>query len=404
MRSLMRALRRRPFALLWSGQSLSLFGDRIFQIALSWWVLEKTGFAAAMATIFTISIVPMLVFLLVGGALVDRFPRIRLMIISDVVRGLLVAVMALLAARNTLMIEHVYVISLVSGFVEAFFQPAYRAALPEVTPEADLTSANSLTSLSGQFAGILGPAIGAFVVALGGTPLAFATNALSFLISALCLLPLLKGSRAPQQTEAAHGLLGDVRVGLKAVAASPWLWVTIAVAGVSNIAYAGPMEVLLPFRIEAHPEGSVAVLGWFYSASSLGAVLAAIWVGRLPRLRRRGWTMYGAWMLTSLMVIVIGLPVPVVGLLLAGFIIGAGGSVLGLAWSNTLQERVPAHLLGRVSSVDYLGSYILLPLGYAIGGWGAEKLGAPLVFVIGGVVQTLLIALGLFHKEVRSLD
>jgi MFS family permease len=296
------------------------------------------------------------------------------------------------------------VISLVSGFVEAFFSPAYRAALPEVASEENWTSANALTSLSGQIGGIAGPALGAGLVALGGTPLAFALDSASFLVSGVCLLPLLRTATRPAVDEPSRGVVGDLRQGLEAVLASPWLWVTILVAGLSNIAYAGPMEVVLPYLIKEHRHASVSVLGFFYSSASLGSILAAIGLGRLPRLRRRGPTLYGAWMLIGVMVIMIGLPIPIPGILLASFIIGACNTTLGLVWVNTLQEYVPRHLLGRVTSVDYLGSFILLPAGYAVGGWAADRAGAPLVFVIGGALQTVLIALGLLHPQVRSLD
>lgn len=404
MNSLLRALRGRPFALLWSGQTLSLLGDRIFQVALAWWVLEETGSAVAMGTVFVFSIIPMLIFLLLGGALVDRFPRLWLMLISDSVRGLVIGIMALLAFTGQLVIWHIYIISLISGFVEAFFDPAYRAAVPEVTPTDDLTSANSLTSLTYDLSGIGGPAAGAVLVALGGTPLAFALDALSFFVSALCLLPILKLAKAPQSEEESHGILGDIRQGLVTVFASPWLWVTISVAGISNIAYAGPMEVGLPFLLKEHRHADVSVLGLFYSAASIGSVLAAIWLGRLPRLRHRGLTLYGSWMLIGIMVMLIGLPIPIPAILVASFIIGACNTILGLVWVNTLQETVPGHLLGRVTSIDYLGSYILLPVGYAFGGWASDLVGAPLVFIIGGAAETALIALGLLHPQVRSLD
>ena len=402
---LFRALRARPFALLWSGQTISLLGDRVFQVALAWWVLEETGSAIAMGTVLVISIIPMLVFLLIGGVLVDRFPRVRLMLISDLVRGLATGLMAVLAYSDSLAIWHVYAVSLISGFVEAIFQPAYRAVVPDITPTADLPSANSLTSLSGQLSGIAGPAAGAAIVALGGTPLAFALDSLSFLFSAVCLLPLLKLATSPRrETASSSGVLTDLKEGLRAVSASPWLWVTIGIAGISNLAYAGPMEVVLPFRIEAHPQAGVETLGLFYSAASLGSLLAVVWMGRLTRLRRRGLLLYGSWMATGVMVMLIGLPIPVAGMLAASFVMGACNTVLGLAWVNSLQEHVPGHLLGRVTSVDYLGSFICLPLGYALGGWAAEQVGPAPVFIIGGALQTALIALGLLHPQVRSLD
>jgi len=357
-----------------------------------------------MGTVFVLTTIPMLAFLLLGGVFVDRFPRLRLMVISDLVRGPVISLMALLAFTNSLTIWHVYAFSLISGFVEAFFQPAYRAAVPEVSPAEDLPSANSLTSLSGQLSGIAGPALGATIVALGGTPLAFALDGLSFFISACCLLPLLRLATLPQGQEASHGILGDLREGLGAVTTSPWLWITIGVAGISNIAYAGPMEVTLPFLLKDRWQAEVGVLGLFYSASSLGSVLAAAWLGRLPRLRRRGLTLYGSWMLIGVLVMAIGLPITIPGILLASLMIGACNTILSLVWVNTLQEFVPRNLLGRVTSVDYLGSYLLLPLGYALGGWAAEALGPSLVFVLGGALQTVLIALGLLHPQVRSLD
>ncbi len=400
-----RALHNRPFALVWSGQAISQLGDRIFQIALAWWVLKATGSAVAMGTVFIFSSVPLLLFLLVGGVLVDRFPRLWLMLLSDLVRASVMALLAVLAYCDVLAIWHIFLLSLISGFVEAFFQPAYRAVVPEITPEADLTSANSLISLSGQTVGIIGPALGAGIIALRGTPLAFALDALSFMVAGFCLFPVLNLAASPKSgADVSPGIFGDLREGLGAVLHSPWLWVTIGIAGISNIAYAGPMEVALPFLLGESRGAGVSSLGLFYSASSVGALLAAFGLGSLPRLRRRGLILYGVWMLIGLMVILIGLPVPIAATLCASFVIGVCNTVLGLVWVNSLQETVPRHLLGRVSSVDFLGSYILLPIGYGVGGWATEILGAPLVFVLGGALEAGLIALGLMHPQVRSFD
>jgi DHA3 family tetracycline resistance protein-like MFS transporter len=404
MSELFRALRQRSFALLWSGQTISALGDRIFQVALAWWVLEKTGSTVAMGMVLVLSTVPMLLFLLLGGALVDRFPRLWLMLLSDLVRGVVISLAAVLAIFDLLTLWHVYAFSLIFGLVDAFFQPAYRAVVPEVVPPDGLPSANSLTSLSQQLSGIAGPALGAVVVALGGTSLALALDGLSFFISAACLLPILRLAAWPQWDGAAHGILGDVWEGLRAVLASPWLWITIAVAGISNIAYAGPMEVALPFLIRDHLHADVSVLGLFYSASSVGSVLAALCLGRWPIRHRRGLALYGAWMLIGVLVVVLGLVMSVPVVLVVSFLIGVCNTLLGLVWVNTLQEYVPGHLLGRVTSVDYLGSYALLPVGFAVGGWAAGLIGVPLLFVLGGALQAVLVSLGLLHPKVRSLD
>jgi hypothetical protein len=138
--------------------------------------------------------------------------------------------------------------------------------------------------------------------------------------------------------------------------------------------------------------------------SSVGSLLAAIWIGRKKRLRRRGYLVYGAWLVASLMLVLMGLPFALVGVGLAVCIWEACITTLGLAWMNSLQELVPADQLGRVASIDALGSFALLPVGFAVAGLAADRWGASTVFLIGGILSTLVIASGLFHPAVRAID
>ncbi len=107
---------------------------------------------------------------------------------------MVVAIVAVLSATGLLEVWHVYIASILFGLVSAFFNPAATAVIPEITPTEMLPSANSLNSLSRQLASIIGPAIGASIVALGGTSLAFGLDALSFFISAACILPILRSN------------------------------------------------------------------------------------------------------------------------------------------------------------------------------------------------------------------
>lgn len=399
------ALRQRSFAWLWTGQAISRLGDSIHRVALSWWVLEQTGSAAVMGTVLIFSFTPMLLFLLIGGVAGDRLPRVRLMLGSDLLRGGVVALVAALAATHTLQIWHLYVASMVFGLLDAFFQPAYTALVPEITPAPLLPSANSLTSLSGQLSNIAGPAIGAGIVAAGGTALAFAVDSLSFFLSAACLIPLIGLPQAP--APAGHGarhMLRDLREGVRAVLAAPWLWITIALAALFNITQGGPFAVALPFLVKDSLHSDVGVLGLLYSMTSVGAVLSAIWLGRARRIRRRGLLAYLGLLAGGLSTLMLGLPVPlpaVAGVILVN---GAAVTVFGLIWTNTLQELVPRALLGRVASIDMLGSFALLPIGYGIAGWATDLLGPALVFITGGALTCLLVLIGLAHPGIRNLD
>ena len=146
--SLLRSLRDRSFAFLWAGQTISVFGDRLYDTALIWWVLQHTGSGEAMAWLAIVTMIPTAVFMLIGGVVVDRLPRARIMLISDLVRAVLTAMLTVLVATDRLEIDIVYGFALVFGFVDAFFQPAFHALVPQIVPSENLTSANSLSSLS----------------------------------------------------------------------------------------------------------------------------------------------------------------------------------------------------------------------------------------------------------------
>jgi hypothetical protein len=185
------ALNCRLFALLWIGQTISRQGDSIYLIALTWWVLEKTGSAAAMAAVPIVTLLPRLVFLLIGRRHGDRLPRQRVMFASDGSRGILVIGMAVLMQTQLLALWQVYLASLIFGVVGTFFEPAYSALVPDITPTDSLPSANSLMALSGQFSGIIGPSLGAAMVALGGTSITVMLDGVSFFVAATCVLPIL---------------------------------------------------------------------------------------------------------------------------------------------------------------------------------------------------------------------
>jgi DHA3 family tetracycline resistance protein-like MFS transporter len=235
-----RALRSRPFALLWLGQTISTLGDGAYLTALAWQVLILTGSGAAMGIVLIATSVPRVVFLLLGGVIADRLPRRLVMLWADVGRATAVGAIAVLSYTNTLQFWHLIALGLLFGFSQAFFLPAYQSIAPQLVEVEALPSANALNGLTREIGMLAGPALGALLVARFSTASAFAFDALSFLVSALCLLairvplkPLLaqEGLEAePAKRRGARGVFADIREGIGYVAASSWLWVTIAIA------------------------------------------------------------------------------------------------------------------------------------------------------------------------------
>jgi len=404
--TLFRALRLRPFALLWTGQSLSRLGDFVYEIALAWWVLQKTGSAQTMSLVLIFAITPSVLFSLVGGVAVDRVSRIALMLASDAARAVIALAVAVLGLTGRLEVWHIFVASLFFGFVDAFFQPAYAALVPQIVPEGDLPSANSLTSLSLNLGRVAGPAVGAALVASVGPPAAFLLNALSFGVSTLLLTPLLRaGLPAPAAPPGpSRPWWHDLRQGFATVFAAPWLWITILVFSLTNVTLAGPYAIAMPFLVKDSLKADVATLGLLYSVFPIGYIIGGVWLGRYVRIRRRGLVMYGTTALAALMLGLFGLLPPLWVLLAAALINGAALEAGHLVWTNSLQSMVPNEQLGRVVSIDSLGSFGLLPVGLALAGWATQRFGPPAIFVAGGLATAVVALAALAHPAIRNLD
>ena len=390
--------------MLWIGQTISRVGDFMYEIALAWWVLEKTGDATLMGGVLVAAITPSIIFYLIGGVAVDRFSRIGLMLASDAARGAVVLLVSYLAFTDQLEIWEIFAASLFFGIVDAFFQPAFTALVPQIVPEEDLPSANSLSSMSMQLGRVLGPAIGAGVVALIGSSLAFFINGLSFFASALFLLPLLRMNLPRVVSEHGTSVLHDIREGFRVVFGSQWLWVSIVVFALTNIMLSGPYSVAMPFLVNESMGAGVETLGLLYGVFPIGFILGGLYLGRFHKIRRRGLVMYGAGIVAGLGLAIFGLLPPLWVLIVAALFNGAALEMGHLVWTNTLQELVPNEKLGRVVSIDNMGSFALLPIGFALAGWATEQFGAPTVFLVGGTLAALFTAVGLLVPAIRNLD
>ena len=402
-----RAFHHRTFSLLISGQTLSRIGDFLYQVALAWWVLEKTDSGIAMGMVFLFSLAPTILFVLLGGVLVDRMPRARLLFLSDLGRGVIMLAITTLAISDRLELWMVYAGSLLFGFADAFFTPALQALVPQIIPQQDLTSANSINSLSMQFGRVAGPAAGGLLIGFGGTTLAFGINAASFFIAALTLLPLLS-IPAPRQAETTESspqhLLSDIHEGFKTILESPILWISILTFAFVNITLSGPFSVGMPFLVKNHLGGDEKLLGLLYAIFPIGYAISSLVLGSVKQLHDRGIVLYICGAIAGLGLGVFGLRLPVWALIVAALVNGAALEVVGLVWTNLLQELVPEAKLGRVVSIDTLGSFVLLPLGFAFTGWLVDRVDVALIFVAAGGIAALVSLLPLLHPSIRKLD
>lgn len=380
----MNALRHRDFALLWSGQTVSLVGNGVFTVALPLEVLGLTGSSVQLALIVAARTVPAVLLLLVGGTVVDRMSRRLVMVISDSVCGACVGAVAILIAAGAAGLWELAALSAVFGVASAFFKPASTAITADILPPGLLVSASSLTSLSQSLAQyLLGPLAGGIIVAATGAAWAFGLDAVSFAVSAGCLAAM---HPVPRPAERAAPVSEGIREGVRYCRSQPWLWWSMIAVGIANLACIVPLAIFEPLLVRHVFHAGPTELGIMYAASGAGGVLTSLYAARRPVPRRRVTAIWAAWAGAGLAAVGLGLaPWLWLAFLFAG-LAWSGVTYGNLLWFPLMQQEVPAGLLGRASAVDWMLSLALAPAGTVAGGALAGLAGVRLALVIGGSV------------------
>lgn len=416
----LRALRpfaHREFRVLISALSISIFGSGMWAVAMVYEVIHLGGGPLELSLVATAASIGLVGFVLAGGIAADRFPQ-RLLIIA--VEGANLAVIAsitALAMFNVLQLWHLAIGAFVLGVGQAFFFPAYSAMLPRILPADDLLAANGL---EGTVRPVLqqaaGPALAGILVAMLSPAHAVAGVAVCHLL-AFGIVNLLS-RQAPDepgladtgpdtavtgaQASRKSSLFKDLREGFSYTIRTPWLLWTLIWACLSVLFLIGPIEVLLPFVVRDQLGGDSRTFGFLLAVMGVGSAAAALATATVRLPRRYLTVMVVTWGLGSLPVAAIGFMDNFWVLGAAMLIFGATEGVGMVIWGTLLQRRVPRHLLGRISSLDFFVSLALMPVSMALAGPVAEVVPIWLIFFVAGLVCPIMAFVALFAARMMA--
>ena len=406
--ALLRPLRIRDFRLLFAGETISVLGDQFHFVALAWLALQLTGSGLALGTVLMTAAIPRAVFVLVGGAFSDRFSPRTLVLVSNLIRGVVVAVIAALVLTDRAELWHLYVLAAIFGVVDAFFYPALNTFVPMIVPERLFAPANAVIQGSAQVMGLIGPAVAGALVALVNTGPAFVIDAASFGVAALAVSFVRGGRRAPR-TSTADGaprpsVLGSIVDGMRAAWADPAVRGTIVLIFAFNLAFVGPVSVGLAWLAEERFAGGSAAFGILFSAWGGGSLVGALIGGSIERLPRFGTVLLSAACLLAAGLALIGLaptlPVALAIILPMGLLVGFI-NVQYFAW---IQRRVDEELRGRVMSLVMLASIGLAPVSLAAAGALVDVGAATLMYLVSGGIVFAAALLGFAWGVPRLMD
>jgi MFS family permease len=383
--------------------AISIFGSGMWAVAMVYQVIHLGGGPLELSLVATAGSVGLVAFVLAGGIAADRVPQ-RLLIIA--VEGTNLAVIAGvsgLAMLGWLQLWHLAVGAFVLGVGAAFFFPAYSAILPRILPEEDLLAANGM---EGTLRPILqqaaGPAVAGILVA-ALSPSHAVTGVAACHLIAFVILNFL-GQHAldppgadgqPAAARAKTSFFHDLREGVSYTARTPWLLWTLVWACISVLFLIGPIEVLMPFVVRDQLGGDSRMFGFLLAVMGVGGAGASLATASFPLPRRFLTVMMVSWGAGTLPLAAIGIMDSFWMVAAALFIFGATGGVGMVIWGTLLQRRVPPHLLGRVSSLDFFVSLALMPISMALAGPAAAVVPAWVIFLVAGGVCPVMAVVAL---------
>lgn len=379
---------------LWAARTVSQWGDTVNVVALALLSYELTGSALGVSGVVAAEIAPALLLAPVAGPLVDRWPRVRVMVCSDLVRLVLAGL--LVGWHDSPVVVYLVASGMSVGAV--FFNPAASSLLPALVHRDDLVAANTgiwTTAVVSQIA--LSPLAGILVAVAGYGP-AFALNAASFAVSAL----VLAGLRVPGRShpDASQRLLVEAREGVRALAADRLLR-ALAAGQLLAALSAGATSALLVVLAEDRLNVSGGGYGLLIASIGIGAAVGPLLLLRFVRHPRRPLFVFGPFALRGVVDLALASATALPAAAAALVAYGVGTSSGAVTFSSMLQAETPAHVRGRVfASMDVLWQAGRL-VSLAAGGLLADAAGIRAVYYVGGLLLLAAAAAGLSVRDPR---
>lgn len=404
-----RLLLTRDFGLLWAGQAVSQVGDGLNKVALLWFVYELTGSALKMTFIGLLQTVPPLLLGPLIGVYLDRLPKKSVMIWIDLLRTAMVLFIPLLYTFNALTLERLYVLVFLTAIFSTVFGPALASSVPLIVSRTRLTAANALLQSTTNIGVLIGPAVSGFGIALIGAQNVLYVNAVTFFVSALCLIPVrvrrlvIPKREAGTPAQLLHEMLEGFRFVLvqRRMVLGLMLIATLYALAASAFVYMLPVFSKRLFHL-----GPVQ-LGWLWSALGIGMLVASAWLAWSEQgdVAERFRSIASALAIGGLCISCLVLLEHVVVAAILMIVIGASTALFTPVVWAILQEMTPGHLLARVLTTFSTGGMFAAMIGMIIFGWAADTVGpAACLIGIGVVLLITAVLAARFSRQCETAE
>lgn len=395
------ALTHKNFRIYWMGQCVSLIGTWMQNIGLTWLVYSIIGSPFLLGLLETVRFLPITLFSLFAGVIVDKYPKRKILLITQIISMVLAFILAALIFTNKTRYEYILILALLLGLSNTIDMPARQSFTVEMTGKEDLMNAIALSSVTFNLAKIVGPAIGALVLALWGAKWCFLLNGLSFIAVIISLLKIHVHPYVREKTHSSN-MLKEIKDGLIYIVHERRLIETILLITIVGI-FVYNYIILIPVLTKITLHQDEKIYGVLMSSLGIGSLLGAMLLSIKSKSRVSFRMLMFSSALLSLLLIFIGLTkiyyITMILLAVSGII-----NIWFSTYSNLiLQIKTKDEYRGRVMSVYSLVESGTAPIGYMFSGTAADKLGADNTFLLCGFITIILIAMLNFVIRVFKL-
>lgn len=378
-----------------------MLGSAFAPVALAFGILALPGAdATTLSVVLTAEALPMVVFMLVGGVIADRFPRYRVMTVSEFISALAFFALAAMMLSGWTPLPAMAAAAACSGVAMAMMFPALTGIIPEVVPADRLQTGNALLGLGANSSRVAGAVLGGGTVVLFGGGWALAASGLMFAVAGV-LIAALRLTPGERDTAARHSVLADLRDGWHEFRSRQWIWVVVAQFSVLVMALQAGHGVLGPL-LAKESLGGPAAWSAFLAGEAVGTIVGVIVSLRVRPTRP---ILVGTLLClpTALPYVMLGTGAPLWAIVAGAFVLGVCFDVFGVLWQTTMQREIPPESLSRVSSYDALGSLMFGPIGLMLAGPVANLVGTRTALLGCAALVVLSTLAALLSPGVRDL-
>lgn len=394
------ALTHKNYRYFWMGQCLSLIGTWTQNIGQSWLVLSLTGSPFLLGLVGAMQFLPITFFSLFAGVLIDKFPKKKILIFTQIVSMILAFILSALVFTNTLKYEHLIALALCLGFCNTLDMPTRQAFNVEIVGKDDLMNAIALNSATFNLARIIGPAIGALLMGYLGAGWCFLLNGFSFMAVIYGLVHIEAINYVRKKTTE-KGILKEIIDGLKYIKSKSILLETLILISFMGI-FVFNYNVLIPVFTKTILHMQEKTYGILLSALGAGSLIGALLMSSKSKNGPNKILMISSSIGIGIMLIFTGISNLYYLTALSLAVTGIFNMFFSTTANSMLQLNSKDEYRGRVMSVYSLVSAGFTPLGSFISGFVAEKSGADTCFILSGIATIILILLLVTWSKLRK--